>query len=71
MHTPSVGRGTHMREWNLSLWGSEWHCILLSMDPQLISIDPIAMSVVDTKYDQERLKFSFSSLCSWELVWAV
>ena len=55
-YTPSMGMGTYMREWNLSLWRNEWHCTLLSMDPRLISIDPIAKSMTDTKYKQECLK---------------
>jgi len=69
--TPSMGKGTHMREWNLSLYRSEWHCTLLSMDPKFISIDPAAKSMIDTKYEQECLKFSFYFLCRWKLMWAV
>jgi hypothetical protein len=66
----STGMGKHRRERNLSLWRNEWHCTLLLMDPQVISIDPIAKNMVDTKYEKERLKF-FYFLSRWECTWAV
>jgi len=37
------------------------------MHCQFISIDPIAKSMIDTKYEQEHLKF-FQFLCKWEIM---
>jgi len=38
------------------------------MDPQFISMDPTAKSMIDTKYEQECLKFSFYFIWGWEVM---